>query len=246
MDEPVSKSNFKRIVLAVICGLCLPIVAPGGLVLAAPSKSGGASTIALTFGSKTPGSVSRMDLQITYAQPGDPAAKPPAVTSIEIRLPSGTGVNLHRLPTCEASDAIIEVLGDMACPPSSTVGSGSVSAVTGLGAPADPIVGHVRIFNASGGFIEVITTGGLSAPALDDRVTVDRDTLSAQVPAIPGGPPDFHTAVKDLSVTFPAADAYITTPATCPLSREWTTTATFAFADGTHQQASSATPCSIK
>jgi hypothetical protein len=185
-----------------------------------------------------------MALAITYRQPGDPSAKPPAVTSLEIDLPAGTAINLGSVPVCSANDPVIEVLGDSACPAASQVGAGTVTAVTGFGAPIDPVAGHVEIFNDGNGFIEVITLPSLGMPALDDRVSVKGDILSAQVAGIPGGPPDFDTAVKDIAFTFSGADGYITTPPTCPVGRQWDSTARFGFADGTTQEAASSSPCS--
>lgn len=202
------------------------------------------TTFSLSFSSQTPSSATGMGLAITYRQPGDPSAKPPAVTSLEIDLPAGAALNLGGVPICSTSDAVIEVLGDSACPAASQVGSGTVTAVTGFGAPVDPIRGNVEIFNDGSGFIEVITLPGLGMPALDDRVTVSGDVLRTQVASIPGGPPDFHTAVKDVAFTFSASDGYITTPPTCPVNGQWDSSARFSFADGTTQEAASSTPCS--
>lgn len=202
-----------------------------------------ASTISLVFTTEATGSPTGMSLGITYRQAGDHGAKPPAVTRIAIELPAGTKVNLGSVPACTASDPEIELVGGSACPASSDVGSGSATLVTGFGAPVDPIRADLQIFNDGSGFIEVFTLPGISQPAVDQRVSVNGDLVSAQVPVIPGGPPDFHTAVRDVSSFFPAADGYVTTPSTCAASREWITTARFNFADGTSQIAGAVSPC---
>lgn len=184
-----------------------------------------------------------MALDVTYRKPGDPQAKPPAVTAVKIVLPAGTTVHVNTVPACTATDPTIEVLGDNACPPASRVGSGTLSAVTGFGAPVDPLRADIGIFNDGSGFVEVVTLPGLSLPAIDDRVTISGDTLTAEVAPTPGGPPDFRTAVREITEAFSASDGYLTSPPTCPPNHQWESSAQFGFADGTTQAATATTPC---
>jgi hypothetical protein len=209
--------------------------------LAASPPTG--STLSRAFTTAVPASPTGVALGVTYRQPGDPQAKPPAVTGVRIGLPTGTTVHLGAVPVCSASDPTIELLGDAACPRASRVGSGTLSAVTGFGPPVDPFRADIGVFNDASGFVEVVTLPGMSLPALDTRVTVTGDTLTAQVPPIPGGPPDFHTAVRDIALTFSASNGYVTTPPSCPPTHQWESTAQFSFADGTAQSAIATTPC---
>jgi hypothetical protein len=85
--------------------------------------------------------------------------------------------------------------------------------------------------------------GGSPSPGWD-RLKIDGSTLSAHPPVTPGGPPDGETAVKSIAFDIPVRGSLITTPPVCPRSGAWTTTGTFAFADGTTETASATTPCS--
>jgi hypothetical protein len=63
----------------------------------------------------------------------------------------------------------------------------------------------------------------------------------------PGGPPDGESAVRSIDFQIPvrtaAGRSLITTPPACPVAGEWKTTATFGFADGSHDSVTSASPC---
>src|SRR5204863_4113126 len=86
----------------------------------------------------------------------------------------------------------------------------------------------------------VILTVGRS-PAVDGTVTTD-------IPATPGGPPDGQSSVRRIqfdlqSVTGPAGASYLTTPPSCPSSAAWTSLATFTYGDGISQTIQVSTPC---
>ena len=236
-------AGWKRRLLISGLGPAGGIVLASWLLPASADVARVASTLTVTFTSESTASPTGMFLEITYRKPSAPNAKPPAVTALDISLPAGTKVNLEAVAECTATDAQIMALGDNACSASSRVGAGKVSLITGLGSPVDPVRSDVGIFNDGTGFIEVFTLPGLPLPSIDQRVNVKGDSVTAQIPAIPGGPPDFRTAVRTVSSTFPVSSRYLTTPNACPPSGQWISTATFRFADGTSQVASSMTPC---
>ena len=68
--------------------------------------------------------------------------------------------------------------------------------------------------NGADQIIEVVTVPGTQTVAGIDRLTVAGNVLSAHPPAIPGGPPDGRTAVKDIKLTIDHS-GYVTTPPEC-------------------------------
>ncbi|MGH9186334.1 MAG: hypothetical protein ACRD0U_11050, partial [Acidimicrobiales bacterium] len=76
-----------------------------------------------------------------------------------------------------------------------------------------------------------------------DRVSTNGNVLDAHPPPVPGGPPDFRTAVGEIEITYPASTGFVTTPPTGPKRGEWDYAATIGLADGTTQFAVGAIAC---
>ena len=115
-------------------------------------------------------------------------------------------------------------------------------------APIDPLVGDDTVFNGDNELIEIVTPPGAPAPAAGvDHLTIKGNTLTAHPPSVPGGPPDYKTAIKRITFVIPAFASgdkpYLTTPPTCPKSGRWRTFAVFYFADGSHNGVTADTPC---
>lgn len=203
------------------------------------------SSIELSFGlQQHPAATADMTLHIVYRSPSDPDAKPPAIRHLRIDAPAGTRFDTAAVPVCTASNVELQTIGRTACPAASQVGAGTLTVIEGFGPPIDPIDADAVIFNGGTGIIETFTAHGSVAPVIAiDRIAVSGSTLTGNPPANPGGPPDGQTAVRDINFSFPAATGFITTPPTCPPDGAWSTAATFMFADGTTQAASSTTPC---
>lgn len=91
--------------------------------------------------------------------------------------------------------------------------------------------------------IVLVTAGG--GTVAEFRDVVHRSTVVV-APVLPRG-----VALAQLALRIgphqrrhgAAATAYLRTPTTCPRSGHWTTGATFTYADGTRQSATSRTPC---
>ena len=83
------------------------------------------------------------------------------------------------------------------------------------------------------------------------RSTIQDGTITTNIAATPGGPPDgqssvqsIHFQLKQVTTTRDGAVAsYLTTPPTCPSSGLWTSTGTFTYADGISQTIEPTTPC---
>jgi hypothetical protein len=219
-------------------GICLLLAATEAMA------SGQQSDFMLGFASHTPGASTSMTLHIVYRDPAHPDGKPSPIRQVVIDLPPGTSLNVKSVASCKANDQEIMALGPGACPPASRVGSGTLTAITGLGAPIDPFLTDVSVFNTGDGWVEVVQDHQTKGTVAADHFHLSGSTLTANPPSTPGGPPDGQTAVREIDFTFPASSGYITTPPNCPGAGAWTTRATFGFADASTQHVESTTPCS--
>jgi hypothetical protein len=213
----------------------------------AAAETGQRADLTVRLTSQLPGSSTGMTLAALYKAPGDPDAKPPAITSVVLEGPVGLRFNSAALPRCDASDAELRAMGTSACPAQSKLGQGTFTAITGFGPPIDPFVGDTHVFNAPDQLLEVITFKDTDRTAGFDRLTIKGSTISGYPPSTPGGPPDGQTTVRSIDFAIPARGAgktaYLTTPPTCPAGGTWATRGTFGFADGGTETVTSLTPC---
>jgi hypothetical protein len=218
------------------------------VVDSATASGGSRAALRLSFTSMQPGTSTGLRVDARFGDPVGSSNKPPRLVSAVITLPAGWRIATGSRPQCTASDAELQVAGTLACPDDTVVGSGAVTAVTGLGAPVDPLVGDDTVINGKDELIEVVTPPGAPAPPAGvDRLTVSGHTLTAHPPNVPGGPPDGSTNIQRILFFVPAhgssAHPYMTTPPRCPSSGHWTTTAAFTFADGHTTTTTATTPC---
>jgi len=221
--------------------------------LVQPPVAAGESTPALDFqlslGSRQPASATALNLHVLYKNPADPSAKPSPVTEAVIQAPAGTAFDGHAISVCSASDTELMLLGPDACPAGSEVGTGTLSMLTGCGAPVDPLLFDVTLLNGGGDIIQVVSDQHTGV-----RVDVSHAALTApntltETPAPePGCPPDFQSAIREVDFHFdqrtgPAGKAFITTPANCPASGLWSSQIAATVADGHTYTAVSVTPC---
>jgi hypothetical protein len=197
--------------------------------------------------SRWPGSPTGVRVHVLFHRAGDPNGKPAALRSAVIAAPSGIRFDSGAVSQCTATDAEIQLLGSNACPADSQLTVGSFSAMTGFGAPVDPLTGDDHVFNGPNQLIEIITAPGMPLSPAFDRLTISGSTLTAHPPDAPGGPPDGQTAVRSIDFAIPVraggGRSLITSPPICPPRGEWTSTGTFGFADGTADTVVSSTPC---
>jgi hypothetical protein len=213
----------------------------------ASATSGRLADFSLGLTSRSPDSPTGLALHVLFRRAENPNAKPPPLRSAVVRGPNGLRFDSSAVNQCMASDDELRALGPDACPASTRLTVGSFSAVTGFGPPFDPFEGDDHVFNGPNQLIEVITFKGSSASPAFDRLTISGSTLTAHPPKAPGGPPDGEIAVKSLDFGIPVRRAggrsLITTPPYCPAAGQWTTSATFAFGDGSTDTVASQMPC---
>ena len=225
------------------------LAATVGFATPAHSTANGNAALRLTFTTTRPAASTGMHVDVQLGNPVGSPHKPSPLTGAVIRLPKGTVINTATRPQCAASDAEMQVAGTLACPSDSQVGKGSLEGQTGFGPPIDPLVGDDTVFNGKNELIEIVTPPGAPTPAAGvDHLTIQGSTLTAHPPSVPGGPPDYKTAIKRITFFIAAfgggSKSYITTPPSCPKSGHWQTLATFYFADGTNNRVTADTPCS--
>jgi hypothetical protein len=211
-------------------------------VLLGGAMTAEASELAVEFGTRKPARTTSLNLFIRYTQPDDPQAKPPAIRHLEIDFPAGTRFHSDRVAACKASDADAMARGPAACPAASRIGGGPIRVITGFGPPFDPFDSPTPTFNDGNGWLEISQDPSKSVTVAVTRATVSGSRLTEDVAAVPGGPPDWMSAVSTVDLTFPEDTGYVTTPPTCR-GGGWVTSAKFEFGDGTTQYARDTTPC---
>jgi hypothetical protein len=222
------------------------------LILACSARADGLrQSGSVRFSSETSATLTGLAESAHYVNPSDPAAKPPPVTRIVVRYPDGFRIDTSAPERCTASDSQIEAQGSAACPPGSRVGEGGAEFATGLSAPADTFAVDFELFNAADQIIFLARPHGQSQVVSVSRSKIDGATLTSDVPALPGGPPDGRSSVRDIHFNLDAITRqrdgrvvnYLTTPPTCPASRQWSSLGTFTYSDGVEQSITPTTPC---
>ena len=201
------------------------------------------SELDIRFDSRVPGSPTGVTFHVLYKHPDDPQGKPPPITAGLFELPPGTRIDGGAAPACKASDAELRAGGRDACPAESRVGAGALTAITGAGAPVDPVHADVTVFNGGDQLIELVTAKDGEAVLGMDRLTIEGSALRAHPPATPGGPPDGRTAIREIEISIPARGRLLVTPAGCPAAGVWTSRGSFEFGDGGRSQVATTTPC---
>jgi hypothetical protein len=215
------------------------VVAVASMLALATTVQGGETDRAaydFELSAKRPSKPSGMSVDVVFAHPDDPDAKPPALDTAELDLPRGMRIDDAAVPRCDASDDDFQLQGRDACPPETQIGSGAVTVMLGI-PPADPSTLDLVAFNGDGEIVEVVFFADTNVVAGIDRVTIEEDKLVAHPPTPPGGPPDGRTAIRELELNVPRrigpdGDSYITTPSRCPRRRTWRSRGRFGFADG--------------
>jgi hypothetical protein len=226
---------------------CMGLAAATGLAATtcgiAGATTGSRADFALGFSTPKPGTRAALVLHVVYKAAGDPDAKPSPIRKVVIAAPAGTRFDTGAVPGCKASDEELQAQGSGACPAESRIGAGKLKADSGFGPPADPIDGDLALFNTGDAVLEVVTAPGTDRVLGTDRLRIEGSTLSGAPPVTPGGPPDGETAVRQIDFTIAAATGFVTTPGTCPASREWTSSGTFGFKDGAEETLTASVAC---
>ena len=215
-----------------------------GLAALAPTAQGNdRAELGVTLGTQTPGAPTSLAFRVLYKSPSDPGGKPPALTRAAFKLPPGTRFDTRATPTCDATNQELQARGRAACPPASIIGTGSLTAVTGFGPPADPFEADLTAFNGGTELIELVTVKGSNVGAGVDRLTIEDSTLRAHPPSTPGGPPDGRTAIREVRLNVPARGRLVTAPPSCPANAAWTSVGEFGFNDGGSTSVTATSPC---
>ena len=232
--------------LNLATGAALAATLAGG----AQAQDGGGSEYTFGLSSREPATPTALTLGVTYRHPQDPGAKPPPLEELVLELPAGLRLDTGAAAACEASNEELRALGRAACPAESRVGSGTLTAMTGI-AGVDPVETDVTVFNGGDELIELVSFKGSDTTAGYDRLTIEGNRLTAHPPATPGGPPDGRTTVSRVEiaienlVTGSGAErrSLVTTPPECPTRGTWASSASFRFASYEATTLLGETPC---
>lgn len=211
------------------------------LAMAAPASAGERADFELRFAEQALATPTRWTLHLRYKAPGDPDAKPYAIRQLSLRLPAGTRFNAGTHPSCDATDEEIRLLGDSACPPESRIGSGRLTVMSGFGPPFDPYATNLSLFSTRDGMIEVLKDARFDVVVAIERLKLSDGALTLTPAVVPGGPPDWKMAARDID--WDMAAGWLATPPDCPASGRWTSTGTFTFDDGATATETATTPC---
>lgn len=206
------------------------------LVVAALASPQFSSSFDLTYLSQVPGAPSGQVPLMTWTDPGAPNAVPKIIKRIKLTFHKGTTFDTRALGRCHASDARILSTGGSACPKASRLGSGHT---TGVFSNGSEFVTDVKLFNARGEIIVVVTLNG--TPVTEFRDEVSGRTITIE-PVLPAG-----VALKRLKLRIGRHSkdgrTYMRNPSSCPRSGKWTTVAKFTYADGSRETRKDTSPC---
>ena len=180
-------------------------------------------------------------------RPDLPNGKPKTEAVGVFKLPKGTKISHTAVPPCKLSDLMLQVQGTAGCP-ASYLGAGSATLVTGLGSPIDPYTIHEHWYYAPGELVVLYTNNSGDSPVLKvGRVKIKGATFIAPLDLPPGYPPGSKTSPKETDVALDRyvgpRGAFITTPRSCPRSRNWITTVFLTYDDHTTDRVTDATRC---
>lgn len=221
------------------------------LVICAPAAADARQTYEAKLTKQREGVASGFKQAIDYL-PSEGGGKPHAVERIVFALPRRARIDTTAIPPCAATDAEFQIKGADACPLETRLGSGLLTADTGLTLELVPriIEFGVTFFNAEDELILFAESTNTLGPPLRvaSRIEVRRRKLISTVPPIPGAPPpDPFLALDEVSNHLRRArspgGAYILTPPRCLPRGFWRVRAEFTYRDGTVETERSKTRC---
>jgi hypothetical protein len=200
-----------------------------------------AATFEMTYSSKTPNTASGFDGLGTWSDPGESAAKPKELVRMKLIFHPGARLDTSALPACKASDEQVQRRALRACPASTKVGSVKTEGAISDGSRFSP---DSTLYNAKRAIIVVVMLNGRLLTNFRDDVGRRSVTINLKLP--PGVSLTKFTPHVPRHVQRRRGHkrAYFKTPPVCPEIGNWTTTAMFAYRDGSDQTLTTHTPCS--
>jgi hypothetical protein len=187
---------------------------------------------------RTPSAATGLLTTMSADDPGEPFSMPKRAARLRITLPPGTRLDPSVLDRCTAET--LRAGDPSACPPGSRLGGGTGSVRTGLAPPGTPGGGFteaVHLFNADRGMV-LLFSGPVPVVL---PVALRGRTLDMTIPRAPVALS--HLELR-IGVHTEGRRRYAVTPPRCPRSGSWTTTARFAYTDGTSATRTSRSACS--
>jgi len=240
------------------------VVMAAGMAAAFPAGARAASradfvTQSDRFTSDLPGTVTGRLFSMRIQDPANPGSKPPALKRETFRLPAGARFDTHAVPACDDSNdaaltAQLLLMGTAACPDGSVIGKDDARLDTGV--PGAVVASHIIELNARNGAADEVVflvqdpQSGFNTFVFTGTIT-GGDTLTVDVPWIPGTSSDLHASdLGENEETYARSSTvggvtrgYMTTPPVCPVAGHWTDSTTYEFTDGQTVTVHASLPC---
>jgi len=229
--------------------LATALVAVGASSASASAQGPSRQNAVAQFTEQRPASSTGLHIGIDYRNPNDPSAKPFAVQRILTTLAPGTLIDTSAPAQCMLTDAELMANGAGGCPTASIVGSGKVSLSS---RSADPdVYTNVTLINNANELIFLVEPEMMPRARMLIRAPIRGNTITNEVPKLPGGPPDGAIAIRTVNLTIGAVSRrdgsqvrnYITTPPVCPASTRLGGSVGFTYFDGVAQTVPSFSAC---
>lgn len=216
-------------------GAACATLALTALPAAAHASPQRAATLEAAFSPAVAGAATRVELHMTWADPGEPGGKPQPVRRLVLEFPAGTRIDTAALPRCAATNRRISAVGPSACPRATRLGSGRSVLTSG----EQPLTASIVLINARRQIIVVVRVGSSTLAVYRDDVTRRTVTVNFALPP--------SLSLLDLRINIPVhvrgRRVYFRAPPSCPSSGSWPMTATSSYADGSTQQARARASC---
>lgn len=236
----------KFLIAAVVAVTALAVAA----VAVASDQFSQTASVKFTTKKRHANSGARINLEAS--DPGAPNKKPSPATRVRVIFPKGTKINTSAAKVCKASDSAFGEKGAKACPAGSRLGTGTAQAITGLGAPIDPVGEKITAFAGKRQIIFYLQPDA-NSPAgqtLVIRAKVRGRVVDTKVPPVPV-PGLGNASLTRFKVNLKAyakgrgkkQKRVLTTPSKCGKGHNWVTTTKFNYEDGTSATIKSRSNC---
>jgi hypothetical protein len=245
-----------RRVLAVVALLGTAALVYTAVALA----TGTQQSFTAKFGSKKPGKATTLSVDLHSTDPTNTAHNnaPDPARKVVLAFPKGANFDSKAAPTCSATALDFQNKGTGACPAKTIVGTGSASANSTFSSVGE-IAATVTAFNKTKGlYLYVQPAPGAPAQAfvITASITGSKKSgfkLTTTPPPNclpPGSPPSCSSGeapldklILNTKVKKSGKHVLLTTPTTCPKSKNWQLKATITFkTDGTKSDTAKS-PC---
>lgn len=226
-----------------LCGALALVAAVTATVALASTQ---ATTFSFKQSSHKPGTSTGVAFNVAFGDPAAANGLPAGLKDFKITMPKGAKIDPAGAAQCKTTAAKLMSKGAAACPASTRIGTGKATATDG--SVTVDVAGYVFNEKVKGknAWLFLFLINKSYAAAFD--APVKGGTLSAKglTGAVPGGllVTKFAGAIgKHSKGSGKRKHNLITTPSSCPKSKNWVNKATWVFVDGSKDSSTSTSAC---